>query len=457
MGMSTFPTDFAWGVATSAQQIEGAATADGRGESIWDRFAAQPGCIAGGARPEPACDHYHRWREDLELLRWLGVNAYRFSMAWTRILPTGRGSANAAGLDFYSRLVDALLAAGIEPYLTLNHWDLPQALEDAGGWPARATAFAFADYAECVARRLGDRVRFWVTHNEPWCVATLGYEEGVHAPGRRDPADGLRAAHHLLLSHGLATERIRALAPRAQVGIVLNLSPGWPASESAADRDAARQFDGLFNRWYLDPLLRGHYPVDAIADRVRRGHLPAGDLPFLELGDLERIHAPLDFLGVNYYGRTILSAGPEGQPRAVPAAPPAELTEMGWEVFPEGLLPTLQRLAQEYAAPPIYITENGAAFADAPAQGGRIADPRRVSYLREHVHAAQRALAANLPLAGYFVWTLLDNFEWNQGYTKRFGLFAVGADGSERTPKDSAFWYRDTIAAQAGAVSGSER
>jgi len=414
-----------------------------------------PGRIRDGSRPDPACDHYRRWREDLELLRWLGVNAYRFSTAWTRILPAGRGPANPAGLDHYSRLVDALLGAGIEPFLTLNHWDLPQALQEAGGWPDRETAFAFADYAEQVARRLGDRVRFWVTHNEPWCVATLGYEEGVHAPGGCSPADGLRAAHHLLLAHGLATERIRATAPGAKVGIVLNLSPGFPASDSPADRDAARQFDGLFNRWYLDPLFRGRYPADAIADRVRRGHLPAGELPFLAAGDLERISAPLDYLGVNYYGRTILSAGPDGQPRAVPAPPPAELTEMGWEIYPEGLLPTLRRLAREYAAPPLYITENGAAFADPPAVGGRIADPRRVSYLQEHLLAAQHAIAAGLPLAGYFVWTLLDNFEWNQGYTKRFGLFAVGTAGEERTPKDSAFWYRDTIAARTVAVAGS--
>lgn len=454
MGLPSFPVDFVWGVATSAQQIEGAATADGRGESIWDRFAAEPGRIVDGARPDPACDHYRRWREDLDRLRWLGVNAYRFSTAWTRILPTGRGPVNAAGIDFYSALVDALLEAGIEPFLTLNHWDLPQALETAGGWPARATALAFADYAELVARALGDRVRFWVTHNEPWCVATLGYEEGAHAPGGRSPEAALRAAHHLLLGHGLAVERIRAAAPGAQVGIVLNLSPGLPASDSPADRDAARQFDGLFNRWYLDPLLRGRYPADAVADRVRRGHLPGGELPFVAAGDLERIAAPLDYLGVNYYGRTILSAGPDGQPRAVPPAPPAELTAMGWEVHPAGLLPLLQRLAQEYAAPTLYITENGAAFADPPPAGGRIADPQRVNYLREHLAAAHRAIAAGLPLAGYFVWTLFDNFEWNQGYTKRFGLYGMDLATGERAPKDSAFWYRDTIAAQAVAAPG---
>jgi len=455
MGILNFPADFAWGVATSAQQIEGAAGADGRGESIWDRFATEPGRVLDGSRPDPACDHYRRWREDLERLRWLGVNAYRFSTAWPRVLPTGRGPAHAAGLDFYSRLVDALLGAGITPYLTLNHWDLPQALQDAGGWPARATAFAFADYADQVARRLGDRVRFWVTHNEPWCVATLGYEEGAHAPGGRNPQDGLRAAHHLLLSHGLAAERIRAVAPGAQVGIVLNLSPGWPATDSEADRDAARQFDGLFNRWYLDPLFRGRYPADAIADRVRRGHLPASELPFLAEGDLARISAPLDYLGVNYYGRTIVTAGQDGQPRAVPAAPPAELTEMGWEVHPEGLASVLQRLVREYAPPALYITENGAAFADPPAAGGRIADPRRVSYLREHLVAAHQALSSGVPLAGYFAWTLLDNFEWNQGYTKRFGLFGVDFATGERTPKDSAFWYRETIAAQAVAAGAA--
>ncbi len=441
-----FPQDFVFGVATSAQQIEGAWDEDGRGESIWDRFASISGNIADGSLPHTACDHYHRWKEDLDLMRWLGVAAYRFSTGWSRVMPAGRGDPNPMGLDFYDRLVDALMDAGIEPHLTLNHWDMPQALQDRGGWPARETCDAFAEYAAAVAGRLGDRVRHWTTHNEPWCVASLGYAEGKHAPGHCDPEVGLWAAHHLMLSHGMAVETIRACAPGARVGIVMNLSPPIPASPSEADRDAARQFDGFFNRWYLDPLFRGRYPRDAIEDRVRWGHLPSRDLPFVRANDMDRIRARMDFLGINYYSGTMLAAAADGLPRAVPMAPREELTEMGWAVHPAGLAEILARVTREYSPLPLYISENGAAFVDPPPHHGRVADPRRVAYLRAHLAAAHRALAGGIPLRGYFAWSLMDNFEWADGYTRRFGLFGVDFATGKRIPKESAFWYRETIA-----------
>lgn len=449
MAKEHFPDGFLWGVATSAQQIEGGSREGGRGESIWDRFAAVPGNIEDGSDPRRACDHYLNWREDVELMRWLGIGAYRFSLAWPRILPTGRGPANDRGLDFYDRLVDALLAAGIRPFVTLNHWDLPQALMERGGWSDRDTASAFVEYAGVAVARLGDRVRHWATHNEPWCIATLGYEEGSHAPGLKDPGAALRAGHHLLLSHGLACAEIRRRAPGAEVGIVLNLSPAWPASDGAADQEAARRFDGLFNRWYLDPLFRGRYPADAVADRVRRGHLAGPELPFVKDGDLTVIAAPLDYLGVNYYSRTRVKAGPGGEPVGAPAAPPEDLTDMGWEVFPAGLVPTLQRVTREYGAPCVYITENGAAFPDPEPAGGVIRDGRRIDYLAGHLQAAHRAVAEGVPLRGYFAWSLLDNFEWGHGYTKRFGLFGVDFVSGRRTAKQSAHWYRDTVAANA--------
>jgi len=456
MPVLRFSDDFFWGVATSAQQIEGAWNEDGRGESIWDRFATVAGNIEDGSLPRTTCDHYHRWRDDLGLMRWLGICAYRFSTGWSRIMPAGRGKPNPVGLDFYERLVDALLASGVEPFLTLNHWDMPQALQERGGWPSRETCGAFVEYAAAVVGRLGDRVRRWVTHNEPWCVATLGYEEGSHAPGGRDPKEALQAAHHLLLSHGQAAEVIRELAANAEVGIVLNLSPARPASPADADRDAARQFDGFFNRWYLDPLLRGRYPADAVADRVRWGHLPGKDLPFVRDGDLDRIRAPLDYLGVNYYSGTMLAAGPDGRPRAVAAVPREELTEMGWEIRPGGLIEVLERVTRDYDVAALYITENGAAFPDPLPAGGRIADCRRVAYLRDHLVAAQRAISRGLPLRGYFAWTLMDNFEWNHGFTRRFGLFGVDRATGKRIPKDSAFWYRETVVARAVEDGGPE-
>jgi beta-glucosidase len=448
-----FPKGFIWGVATSAHQIEGAFREGGRGESIWDRFAATPGTIEDGSDASMACDHYHRWREDIDLMRWLGVGAYRFSIAWPRIVPDGSGPVNEAGLDFYDALVDALFEAGIQPFVTLYHWDLPQALQDRGGWGARETAEAFTRYAATVAGRLGDRVKNWITHNEPWCIATLGHEEGEHAPGHRDPAESLRVAHHVLLSHGWALEAIRKEVPDAQAGIVLNLVPVWPLRMNEADIEAARRFDGQFNRWYLDPLFRGGYPADAIDDRIRRGHLKGTDLPFVLEGDLETISTRLDFLGLNYYSRVVVRAGARGEPEAVAVVPKEELTEMGWEVYPHGLYETLMRLHREYGPRAIHITENGAAFVDGPESGGRIPDGRRVNYLRDHFSAARKAIADGVPLRGYFVWSLLDNFEWAHGYTKRFGLYGVDFTTQRRVAKDSAFWYHAVVTA--GAVGES--
>jgi len=442
-----FPDGFTWGAATSSQQIEGATGKDGRGESIWDRFAAVSGKIEDGSNPAVACDHYHRWREDIELMKWLGLGAYRFSIAWPRIIPTGTGKANPAGLDFYDTLVDGLLEAGIQPFPTLYHWDLPQVLQDKGGWASRDIAEAFVEYSAVVTRRLGDRVKQWVTHNEPWCIATLGHEEGHHAPGHNEPAEALHAAHHLLLSHGWATEAIRREVPGAEVGIVHNYCPSYPATESEGDRDAARWFDGFFNRWYLDPLFRGSYPEDAVNDRVAAGHLAGPDMPFVKDGDMEVISTPLDFLGMNYYSRNIMKGDSEGKPTATKTVPDGEMTDMGWEVYPEGLYDSLMRVHREYKPRKIYIAENGAAYDYPVDPEGRISDSKRITYLRDHLLAAQRAMADGVPLEGYFFWSLMDNFEWGYGFTKRFGLFGVDFETQQRIPKDSAFYYRDVLAA----------
>jgi beta-glucosidase len=364
-------------------------------------------------------------------------------------MPGATGAANAAGLDFYDALIDALMDAGIEPFLTLNHWDMPAELMDRGGWASRETVPAFVDYAQAVTDRLGDRVRYWATHNEPWCVATLGYEEGCHAPGLTDPRAALAAAHHLLLSHGLSVDVIRSNARDANVGIVLNLSPARAHSDTDADREAARRFDGLFNRWYLDPVFRGEYPADAIDDRVRRGHLKNGRMPFVKAGDLEIISTPTDYLGVNYYSRTAVKAGENGDPVGAPLVPPEELTEMGWEVYPDGLADLLIRVAREYGPPEVYITENGIALPEPSDGGDRTDDPGRISFLRDHLLSAHRSIDAGVPLRGYFHWSLMDNFEWGNGYTKRFGLFRVDFETCDRTPRTSARWYREAIAANA--------
>ncbi|MGF1508417.1 MAG: GH1 family beta-glucosidase [Myxococcota bacterium] len=446
-----FPESFLWGTATSAFQVEGATQADGRGESIWDRFCKVPGAIADQSDGSVACDHYHRSREDIALMKSLGLRAYRFSIAWPRILPNGLGVRNEAGLAFYDRLVDDLLAAGIRPVATLYHWDLPQALQDRGGWPSRDTAKAYVDYAGLVASRLGDRVDLWITQNEPWCIATLGYAEGQHAPGGKDPAGSLAAAHHVLLGHGWAISALRSELPsQARVGIALNLTPAYPASPSEADREAARAFDGLFNRWYLDPLYRGRYPEDVVEDYRRSGVLESGSLAFVESDDLEAIKTRTDFLGINYYSRVISRsedvAESENAPREVLEPADADRTDMGWEVFPKGLTDLLLRVHTEYQPGSIYITENGCAYSTAPDEQGVVKDTKRIEFLEKHLTAIHHALTLGVPVEGYFVWSILDNFEWSHGYTKRFGLTWVDYATQERILKQSAHRYAQVIA-----------
>jgi beta-glucosidase len=420
--------DFTWGAATAAYQIEGAASEDGRGESIWDRFCATPGKVRAGDSGAVACDFYHRYPEDIALMRELGLDAFRFSVAWPRVLPGGRGRVNDAGLDFYDRLVDELLAVGIQPFPTLYHWDLPQALEDEGGWTARSTAEAFVAYAEAVVARLGDRVTHWTTHNEPWVVAWLGYGRGQHAPGRTSEQDAVDAAHHLLLSHGWATDVIRRDVVDARVGIVLNLEHVDAASDSDADRAAARELDGRANRWFLDPLFRGAYPDDvALAPPVRDG-------------DLAAIAAPIDFLGVNNYFRFVVREGPE-----IVELPGVQRTDMGWEIHPESLYKLLVRIDRDYEPSSIYITENGAAFADVRTHDGEVHDVERVEFLASHIDNVMKARDEGVPVDGYFVWSFLDNFEWALGYSKRFGIVYVDYTTLERIPKDSFHWYRQRI------------
>jgi beta-glucosidase len=443
-----FPKGFVWGAATSAYQIEGAFDAEGRGASIWDRFCRTPGRVVNGATGDVACDHFHRWREDVALMKELGLQAYRFSISWPRVLPEGRGTVNEKGLDFYSRLVDALLEAGITPFATLFHWDLPQRLQDEGGWPSRATADAFLRYVEMTTRRLGDRVKRWITHNEPWCASLLAHQVGRHAPGWTDWPAALAASHHLLLSHGAAVPIVRAHSPGAEVGITLNLTPAEPASPSRADRDACRHFDGYFNRWFLDPLHGRDYPADMVRDYAAAGRLPSDWSSLVRPRDLETIAAPTDFLGVNYYSRAVVRSDvPEAEnlPRTVFLAPEREWTEMGWEVHPDGLYQILCRVHFDYGPRRIFVTENGASWTDEPEPSGRVPDERRRAFLREHLRAARRAVEAGVPLHGYFVWSFLDNFEWDRGYSQRFGIVWVDYATQRRVPKDTALWYRRVI------------
>lgn len=438
-----FPSDFLWGVATSAYQIEGAVAEDGRGESIWDTFCRIPGAIADGSSGEPACDHYHRYRQDVELMRALGVRAYRFSIAWPRIFPQGRGAHQTAGLDFYRRLLDELERADILPVATLYHWDLPQALQYRGGWTSRDTALRFADYAAFLFDRLGDRIRRWITVNEPSVAAIMGHLTGEHAPGLRDPAAALRAAHHLLLAHGLAVQALRQAGLRGEpaIGIALHLFPVHPEGDTPEDEQAARLLDGLANRWFLEPIFRKTYPADVWE------HLAAVlPMPPVQEGDLELIGQPLDFLGVNYYTRQRVRHEPAQPLLPVKLLPPAgPTTDMGWEVYPDGLLEVLARVANDYRPPAIYVTENGAAFPDQVGPDGRVRDPRRIQFLREHLIRVLGALERGVPVRGYFVWSLLDNFEWQHGYTKRFGLFYVDFATQERLWKDSARWFARVV------------
>lgn len=431
---SRFPRDFLWGTATASYQIEGAWNEDGKGESIWDRFSHTPGHIINGDTGDVAADHYHRWLEDIELLKWLGAPGYRFSIAWPRILPEGTGTVNTCGLDFYSRLVDGLLEAGLEPVVTLYHWDLPQALQDRGGWTSRKTSQAFADYAGVVTRSLGDRVRIWATLNEPHISAVLGYRLGIHAPGHTSLEESLAAAHHLLLGHGLALPAIRANSPQAEAGIVLNLTPAYPASDDPADLDLARFMDGDVNRWHMDPLCGRGYPQDMVED------YQAG-LEMVRPGDLEIIARPVDFLGINLYSRQVARSPQAQAPQTTFRG--EELTDMGWEVYPPIVTDVLTRVHREYGFPGLYITENGAACADEIGPDGEVHDPQRISYLERHFQAAADAIASGVPLKGYMVWSLMDNFEWSFGYAKRFGLVYVDYPTQRRAPKDSALWLKN--------------
>jgi beta-glucosidase len=433
-----------FGVATAAYQIEGSVAADGRGESIWDRFCRVPGAVAGGDTGDVACDHYRRWRADLDLMASLAIESYRFSIAWPRVQPDGHGPPNRRGLDFYRRLVEGLLERGIEPIATLYHWDLPQALQDDGGWGARDTAERFADYAGLVADALGDGVAHWITHNEPWVVAFLGHAEGVKAPGLRDWPTALRAAHHLLLSHGLALRALWArLGEDASVGIALNLAPAVAASDGEADRAAAGRMDAHLNRWFLDPLLCGRYP-EALRDWLERR---VGPWDAVREGDLELISAPLDFLGVNYYRPERVRHDPAGGPLElchVPVGGPT--TTMGWEIDPDGLRRLLVGLREDYGQLPIFITENGAAFADGPVENGSVHDAQRIAFIERHLDAVRQAVQDGVDVRRYCVWSLLDNFEWEHGYEPRFGIVQVDYASQQRTPKDSGLWYRDCIA-----------
>ncbi len=440
MAKVKFPEGFAWGVATSAYQIEGGWNEDGKGPSIWDTFSHTAGKIADGTTGDVACDHYHRWREDIALMKELGVKAYRFSIAWARVLPEGRGSVNPKGLDFYDRLVDGLKGAGIEPFVTLYHWDLPQGLQDIGGWARRDVAYYFADYCGVVANRLGDRVRFWMTHNEPWVVAWIGHGWGHHAPGLTSRSLALQVSHHLLLSHGLAVPILKEAGKESRVGIVLNLSPVYPATDTERDGQAAVRQDGFLNRWYLDPVFVGSYPKDM-------WDLYGSLVPDVKPGDLSIISRKIDFLGVNYYSRSVVENDPgEGLVRARGVAVEgAEYTEMGWEVYPEGLYDLLVRLHNDYRVGEIYITENGAAYDDRVSDDGTVKDEKRVRFLRDHFFQAHRALEAGVPLKGYFVWSLMDNFEWGYGYSKRFGIVYVDFFTQKRIVKETGVWYRKVI------------
>ncbi len=444
---TTFPENFLWGAATASYQIEGAWDQDGKGESIWDRFTHTPGNIKNGDTGNVADDHYRLWKEDIALMKKIGLKAYRFSISWTRVLPDGQGKVNQKGLNFYDRFVDELLKAGITPFITLNHWDLPQQLQDKGGWPIRSTAYAFVDYADVVSKALGDRVTNWITHNEPAVVAWAGYGNGSQAPGLKDYSLAVPASHHLLLSHGWAIPVIRRNSSHAEVGIAIDIQWGVAASNSRADRNSVRASDGQRFRWFADPVFGRGYPQDVCEDFEKMGALPNG-MDFVKPGDMEAISIPIDFLGLNYYSRHVHRVDtPDNDPQIIFPKPqtPENWTEMEWEVEPDGLTAILNRAYFNYQPCKLYVTENGASYSTPPDQYGNVHDEHRVQYLRAHFAAAHRALQVGVPLAGYFVWSFMDNFEWSLGYTQRFGIVYVDYQTQRRYLKDSAKWYKGVI------------
>jgi beta-glucosidase len=442
-----FPENFIWGAATASYQIEGAWNKHGKGESTWDRFTHTPGKIRNNDTGDVADDHYRLWKKDIGLMKKLGLKAYRFSISWPRILPEGRGKVNQKGVDFYSKLVDGLLEVNITPFVTLDHWDLPQVLEEEGGWPVRSTAEAFVEYTDVISRALGDRVKNWITHNEPAVVAWMGYGTGIHAPGLKDYKLAIPAAHHLLLSHGMAVPVIRSNSQDAEVGIVLNISWGMAASNSRADLDAVRSTDGEWFRWFADPVFGRGYPSDKIADYTKMGALPNG-MDFIQPGDMEIIATPIDFIGLNYYSRHVHRTNtPDNDPQITFEQPktPEHWTEMGWENYPDGLTGILGRVYFNYQPRKLYITENGASYSTPPNEKGNVPDEYRTHYLRTHFIAMHKAIQAGVPLAGYFLWSLLDNFEWSWGYMQRFGIVWVDYETQKRYIKDSGKWYRNVI------------
>jgi beta-glucosidase len=438
-----FPKDFVWGTATASYQIEGAANEGGRGESIWDRFSHTPGKVDNGDTGDMACDHYHRYPEDIALMKDLGLKAYRFSIAWSRILPAGKGRINEIGISFYDRLVDELLRAGITPFPTLYHWDMPQALDDEGGWLNRNSADWFAEYTDVITRCLGDRVKHWMTLNEPYCISYLSYHEGVHAPGHRDLSyfEANQALHHAYMAHGKAIPIIHANSKDSKAGIVLSLSPVHPLTDSEADKAAAYRLDSKLNRWLTEPLFKGQYPADRVA-------LLGQAAPDVHPGDMEIISTPMDMLGVNYYFRTVAADDPES-PLAEKARtvdlPDVERTEMGWEIYPDGMRELLLWVNREYHPAEMYITENGCATPDEVDANGEVHDPRRIGFLQRHFQATREAIEADVPVKGYFVWSMLDNFEWAFGYSKRFGITYVDYATQKRIPKDSFYFYKNLI------------
>ena len=442
----TFPDNFVWGAATAAYQVEGSIDADGRGPSIWDTFCKVPGAILNADSGEHGAEQYTRYPQDIRMMQGLHLDAYRFSVAWPRIQPAGSGRVNQPGLDYYDRLIDGLLAADIQPWVTLYHWDLPQALEDAGGWPARDTAYRFAEYAGIVAAHLGDRVAGWTTLNEPWCSSFLGYFNGVHAPGRKNVADAVVAAHHLLLAHGLGVEAIRAANITAPIGIVLNTASVLPATDTPADVEAARRMD-LGNKLFLDPLYLGRYTDEVLAE-VARVTDPA---VHIQDGDGAIIAAPTDYLGINFYGPEAVTPDPAtadiaqwpGRAGVGHVQLDVERTAMGWAVNPAGLTHLLERITAEYGQIPFYITENGAAYEDSVAPDGAVHDAQRTSYIKGHLTAIAEMIRDGMDIRGYFVWSLLDNFEWSFGYQRRFGVVWVDYETYERTVKDSGLWYAE--------------